>query len=142
MVWGLLPVSTYLATFRAAFEAETEGVAEVTAERMSMALEEILGEEDEEGAPSYKLQLTEVLKFDSATTFVELADLCCQLRNKLIYTKRKPALEAAGVLDELAHQLRSAQDPDVAARGIIPPYDRARMLELMIAVWAGENPVN
>lgn len=132
---------TYVATYRAAFDAETEGVAQVTAERGLEALENILGEEDDEGDESYKLQLTEVVKFDHAKPYDELADECFRLRNKLIATKIKKFIEAAGVLDETGWYLTQTIDPTDAESEVLPQYPRYRLLEVCQAIWErGENP--
>jgi hypothetical protein len=133
-------VPKFVSTFRAVFDAETDGVAQVTAERCLEAIEEILGEEDEEGKPSYKLQLTEVTKFDSGTSPIEIVDLACQLRNKLITTKSKDAIDLACELDRVQWLLRHSINSDDADKEILPQYDRARMWEICEAVWRGDNP--
>lgn len=130
----------FVATYRAVFEAETDGVAQVTAERGLEALEEILGEEDED-EPSYKLQLTEVINFNLATSPVEIADLACQLRNKLIGTKTRDGIALAGELDRVQWLLRHSVNNEDADKEILPQYDRSRLLELCVAIWErNENP--
>lgn len=129
----------FLVTYRAAFEAETDGIAQVTAERGLEALEELLGEEDDD-EPSYKLQLTEVIKFDTGSSPTEIADLACQLRNKLIMTKTKDGINLAGELDRVQWLLRHSINSDDAEKEILPQYDRARLWEICEAVWRGDNP--
>jgi hypothetical protein len=133
-------VPKFVATFRAAFEAETEGVAQVTAERCSEALENLLGEEDDTDEKSYELQLTEVLSFATSTSPAEIADLACQLRNKLIWTKAKDAVALALELDKVQWMLRHSVNSEDAEREILPQYDHSRMWRLCEEIWNGGSP--
>ncbi len=135
-------MTRFVATLRAAFEAGTNGEAEAVSQNVLMAVEGVLGEDDDPAdEPSYKVNMTEVLPFATASTYPELADRCLQLRNQLIGTKTKPCLHVAGVLDELAWQIRRVVNPDVD--DLQQPYDRARLGSLCVAIWErGENPTD
>jgi hypothetical protein len=121
-------VPTFVAVLRAAFDAETDGEAAVVREQMLMALEDVLDEEADE------VECTELAEFSNATELAELSILMKQLRNKLIATKRRDAVNLAQSLDMFAHGIDLHLTPD----DIGPQYDRSNFLELCDAIWNGK----
>jgi hypothetical protein len=121
----------FVANLRCFINLPDEVEAQVTAENLREACEELLDADEGD-----EVVVTAV---ESLSTDVEPAEqlvILARARNTLIRTRIKQCYDAAAYLDELMHQLKHHYGDEIQ-----PFYDKSGFYRLAVQVLDGENPL-
>ena len=116
---------SYVATFRATFDADDDVAAEVVCDQIRLNAEQDLDEDDGD-----TFECTQVTSNALALNPDELMSLLRKTRNALIKTRSKPCYDQARELDQLIYKLRFRDEPEFSMAG----YSYGDFMDLTVAV--------